>query len=323
MARGISETDVHQAADALVAAGERPTVERVRAHLGTGSPNTVIKWLESWWQCLGPRLEGHRLELAVPDAPEAVTALAGKWWSVALAHGHEYAKNALAAEHLELSAARSDLAQERKRLADEAATVRVELDAAIHASQLAHTQVNELQRLLHQHQAQLEDLLRQRDVAQLRAEELGAEKQILETRLESQRVEASKERDSLAQHVQAIENRAHAEVDRARQETSQLQARVDASAREYAIQTKASQVALEHAKSEADSAIREANMQCARADALEAQLAKLQDLPAALEAALRNRELGPVVKKLAAKRAKPRTGHSKSVKASRSAKQPS
>lgn len=38
MARGITELDVHGAADALVAKGERPTVERVRAHLGTGSP---------------------------------------------------------------------------------------------------------------------------------------------------------------------------------------------------------------------------------------------------------------------------------------------
>ena len=42
MARGITEEDVHSAADALVCAGERPTVERIRAHLGTGSPNTVI-----------------------------------------------------------------------------------------------------------------------------------------------------------------------------------------------------------------------------------------------------------------------------------------
>jgi len=37
MARGITESDVHTAADELVARGERPTVERIRAHLGTGS----------------------------------------------------------------------------------------------------------------------------------------------------------------------------------------------------------------------------------------------------------------------------------------------
>ena len=33
MARGITESDVHTAADEIVGLGERPTVERVRAHL--------------------------------------------------------------------------------------------------------------------------------------------------------------------------------------------------------------------------------------------------------------------------------------------------
>lgn len=54
MARGITESDVHGAADALVADGERPTVERIRAYLGTGSPNTVVRWLETWWQVSTP-----------------------------------------------------------------------------------------------------------------------------------------------------------------------------------------------------------------------------------------------------------------------------
>ena len=39
MARGITESDVHTAANEIVGLGERPTVERVRAHLGTGSSN--------------------------------------------------------------------------------------------------------------------------------------------------------------------------------------------------------------------------------------------------------------------------------------------
>jgi len=60
MARGITESDVHGATDALVAAGERTTVERIRAHLGTGSPNTVVRWLETWWQGLGDRIASDR-----------------------------------------------------------------------------------------------------------------------------------------------------------------------------------------------------------------------------------------------------------------------
>src|SRR3546814_4557706 len=72
MARGITESDVHSAADAIVDAGERPTVERIRAHLGTGSPNTVTRWLETWWQGLGQRLQAQQASLSSPDAPDAV-----------------------------------------------------------------------------------------------------------------------------------------------------------------------------------------------------------------------------------------------------------
>ncbi len=63
MARGITESDVHAAADALVAGGERPTVERIRVHLGTGSPNTVVRWLETWWRKLGGRLAAQQAKL--------------------------------------------------------------------------------------------------------------------------------------------------------------------------------------------------------------------------------------------------------------------
>ncbi|TLY49659.1 MAG: hypothetical protein E6K53_12920 [Gammaproteobacteria bacterium] len=46
MARGITQDRVNQAADALLARGERPTIEKVRAELGTGSPNTLLRLLE-------------------------------------------------------------------------------------------------------------------------------------------------------------------------------------------------------------------------------------------------------------------------------------
>ena len=43
MPRGITQDQVNAAADALLGAGENPTVEKVRAALGTGSPNTVTR----------------------------------------------------------------------------------------------------------------------------------------------------------------------------------------------------------------------------------------------------------------------------------------
>ena len=38
-------------------AGERPTIEKVRARLGSGSPNTITPLLEAWWKRLAGRLD--------------------------------------------------------------------------------------------------------------------------------------------------------------------------------------------------------------------------------------------------------------------------
>ncbi|WP_425602397.1 DNA-binding protein [Luteibacter aegosomatis] len=75
MGHGITEAQVHAAADALVEAGDRPTVERIRAHLGTGSPNTVTRYLDSWWGGLGVRLAAVRASAAIPAAPAEVVDL--------------------------------------------------------------------------------------------------------------------------------------------------------------------------------------------------------------------------------------------------------
>ena len=56
--RGIAESDVAVAADALLRDGVRPTIERVRALLGRGSPNTINPLLDEWWRSLASRLSG-------------------------------------------------------------------------------------------------------------------------------------------------------------------------------------------------------------------------------------------------------------------------
>lgn len=64
------------AADALVAKGERPTVERVRAHLDTGSPNTATRLLETLWEILGCQI--HPESPGLKDAPAVLGKLAGQ-----------------------------------------------------------------------------------------------------------------------------------------------------------------------------------------------------------------------------------------------------
>ena len=51
----LSRADVFQAADAVLLAGGRVTIDRVRNHLGRGSPNTIQEHLDVWWTHLGSR----------------------------------------------------------------------------------------------------------------------------------------------------------------------------------------------------------------------------------------------------------------------------
>ncbi|WP_394694821.1 DNA-binding protein [Pseudoxanthomonas japonensis] len=303
MARGITETDVHTAADELVAAGERPTVDRIRAHLGTGSPNTVTRHLDTWWQGLGRRLHTQQVRLAVPDAPDAVATLAGQWWALALDSAKTSLQASLAADQRVLEEERAALHRERERLEAEASALRAQTEAAGQAELIATTQLTELQRLVRRLEGQLEELTQQRDAATAREVEARGAKRALEARLQALQDTAQSERASLAAHVQALENRAHAEVDRARQEVKELQGRLTAVTKNQAASEASLRQALDEARTATAEASRSASSERARADALEKQLSKLQDLPAALEAAMRRRQLPLKPRKSVSKRA--------------------
>lgn len=81
MAKGITEEDVAEAADALLTLGQRPTIERVRLKLGRGSPNTVNRHLDAWWTGLAKRV-GARSEES--DTPKEILKLVDRLWERAL-----------------------------------------------------------------------------------------------------------------------------------------------------------------------------------------------------------------------------------------------
>ena len=293
MARGITESDVHTAADEIVRAGERPTVERIRAHLGTGSPNTVTRWLETWWRALGARLDAQQISVAVPDAPDTVAALAGQWWALALEAAKTNLQSALADEQAAVERGRDSLRIASEALDTEAAVLRAQAETAIQAERLAVAQATELQRLVTRLEAHVEELAGQRDAASSREAEREAARQALEARLQALQASTEAERDGFLQHIRAVEDRANTEIDRARQETRELRTRVAAANQEHAAIEKSLRQAVEQAKTAAAQANRDAGIERARADALEKQLAKLQDLPAALEAAMLRRSEDP------------------------------
>lgn len=287
MARGITESDVHTAADEIVGAGERPTVERVRAHLGTGSPNTVTRWLETWWQGLSARLDAQQVRLAAPDAPEAVVVLAGQWWTVALEAAKASLQATLADEQATVESDRSSLRAARETLDIEATALRAQAEAAVQAEHLATAQATELQRLVTHLEAQVEEITRQRDAAVARETDQEAVRQALEVCLQALQANTEAERDGFLQHIRAVEDRANTEIDRARQKAKEVHAQLNAQARTHAAAEKASRQLQDQAGAQVTAAVRELGIERARAEALEVQLGKLQDVSAAVEAAIR------------------------------------
>lgn len=108
MATGVQEADVWAAADAVLQAGEQPTVERVRHHLGRGSPNTVGPHLKAWFRGLGERLSLGRGAQS-GELPEAVSKAFVQLWETALATARDEWSASLTAERAELAKAKDAL----------------------------------------------------------------------------------------------------------------------------------------------------------------------------------------------------------------------
>lgn len=190
MARGITEEDVHQAADAIVSRGERPTIERIRAELGRGSPNTVNRHLDAWWATLSTRLAQQ-----TDGVPGEVVELARKIWAQVLPKATELAKDRIGeaatavetrSQHLER--AEAELEQQRHQFAD----ARIALDRRI----------GELEAVLSARDEALQDAKRaaQRAAAELKASqaELAATKASLAKSQSAHAAETSKLAERLA-----------------------------------------------------------------------------------------------------------------------------
>lgn len=281
MARGITESDVHTAADELVASGERPTVERIRSHLGTGSPNTVTRWLDTWWKGLGTRLKPERPSLN--NAPAALAQLAGEWWALAQEHAREVILFELAGVRQELSNARSELQSEEQRFLDEASRLRATVSESAHAERIALSQVAELRGLVDHLRSQLEESREQCSLSDRRFEQASAVAAAAEARVAELQQLARSERDSLTQHTRSVEDRAMVEIDRARQESKELRSQLNNSEKLHRSIVRTLTIDLESAKQCAIEASKDLERHRTRSAVLEEQLSRI---PAAIETAL-------------------------------------
>lgn len=286
MARGLTELDVHQAADELIAGGKRPTVERIRAHLGTGSPNTVTRHLDSWWASVGARLRQRASEQGRPDVPAAVDALAQRCWAAALEAAAEHARADVAAERADLHAAQAALAIQQEALVHERAETLEQLTQAKHQASTSEATAAALRDQLQQLHDQRDDLRRQRDGAYTRNKHLDEQVDALRAELAQKTNQHTAERDELLAHLRATEDRALAEVDRARQALQQLQHTVNTQSRQHQHELRELSGARQQAEQAAAQAQHALGVQTALASAYAIQLERLADLPEQVRAAL-------------------------------------
>jgi hypothetical protein len=236
MARGITEKDVFAACDALVLAGERPTIERVRQKIGRGSPNTVSPMLDTWFKGLGRRLQDPGAFEPRPDVPEPVMQAAQHFWEVALAIGRADLEtqlaDSLAPMRAEVAAARQAIQETQSaREAErqhwqaareqlEAVTERFDAERAAHAkasasAAAAQAQASDLRERLAAAEQQLRDARDQarRDVEGAHERATGAERRAaLEIESErsargraDRRAEAAEKRLDVLQTASAVQ----------------------------------------------------------------------------------------------------------------------
>jgi DNA repair exonuclease SbcCD ATPase subunit len=120
--RGVQQEEVSEAADALLASGLRPTIERVRQHLGRGSPNTVSPMLETWFAGLGKRLgmaEGGAEEGVMPAG---VLKAMSRIWETALFAARKEVEAALAPQMQAIETGNALLSDRESKLAQQEQT---------------------------------------------------------------------------------------------------------------------------------------------------------------------------------------------------------
>lgn len=129
-----------------------------------------------------------------------------------------------------------------------------------------------------------EDLIQQRDRLQAVVDRVSLELETLRADKTARLAAADLERERTAAHLRAVEDRAHQEIDRARQETKQWQHRHEAAERSYRDGVQALEARCEALQKQWQQAEKEVARLSGHVSALETSLAKARVRPKAKEA---------------------------------------
>jgi hypothetical protein len=272
MAVGVPEHDVFAAADAVLARGERPTVERVRLELGRGSPARVGGLLDQWWARLADRLSGQS---RLPALPSEVSQAFVAVWQQAIHLAQGVAEQVLAEQRQVLIAERERVAAVEDQARQDAALFRQQAAQALAGRQAAELRLADLELLFSQRQTQIEDLQQQREILLHERREAQEHNQALQQDLESLRLKAEHERVAQEVYIRGVEDRAHREVDRAREEGKAMATQL----KEVGRHVEQLRRQLESIQNELSQSRQSAAAQHARAETLEQQLTLVRQAP--------------------------------------------
>lgn len=224
--RGVQLEEVVEAADALLARGLKPTIERVRQHLGGGSPNTVSPLLDVWFERLSARVAG----VAVPTEDDLPANLRSAW-NHAKHEALTLATQMLQEDRAALEQGRAQLSAdqaEMTRREDQWVATNTAIEKALTETRAASEALRselvsaqgELATLRSRYDADVEKLRKSLESERLGLVAVRAEREkALQAREEAWR----QERQSLEAREVAHERRFLAEIDQARQSAKQLE----------------------------------------------------------------------------------------------------
>lgn len=213
--RGVQREEVWAAADALIAAGERPTIERVRLKIGRGSPNTVSPMLEGWFATLAPRLgvaaTGAQAE---EGAPKELLQALDKVWAAAVVAARDEADRVLEPERDKLAQLGKELDSQRQLLLERESVLAQRGATFEHALEMLRAQLRD-------QAVQLEKVGRELERTRSSLATLVQERDADRRQFDEQLRILAEERQRTDQRASANEKRLLEEVDRARQEAKQ------------------------------------------------------------------------------------------------------
>lgn len=237
MPRGITENDVWMACDALLVSGSRPTIERVRHHLGRGSPNTVGPHLDTWFKGLGARIQDPATFAAPNGVPDPVHTAASQLWEAAQAESRRDVEQRVA-QGLAEAEARALASETRAQQAE--ATLQASAMTAQRAQEEVTRVAAALEQALHNHaaeKARVDEVRTALAAAHLRIQQLEAD-------LAAQRTEAAKQVAAAIERADAADRRVAMELERERSARAKAEraaegwaTKADAARRETAIAT--------------------------------------------------------------------------------------